>query len=206
MIPKIIHQIAPSDKTKWHPKWKECRESFKEKFSDHKIFLWYDTTPESFAKKYYPRFYDLVKGYPFMINKLDIFRIMLLHRYGGIYADMDVECHENFYEKLPDGFSTLQENQDTKFSFINCMMSSNKNNTTLLKVLENAKFIWKTATLSRRVLELNRENNPIKPNIARHVLLTTGSPILEKYKNEINTLSTEEFKDYITHYMTTWWK
>ena len=206
MIPKIIHQIAPSDKSNWHPKWEECRESFKEKFPDHKIRLWHDTTSEPFAKKYYPRFYDLVKGYPFMINKLDIFRIMLLHRYGGIYADMDVECHKNFYEKLPDGFSTLQEDQDTDFSFINCMMSSNKNNVTLLKVLENAKYIWRTQTHSRRVLELNHKSSPTKYNIAKHVLLVTGSPILERYKKEINTLSTEEFKDCITHHLTSWWK
>ena len=32
MIPKIIHQTAPADKSKWHPIWEICQNSWKENF------------------------------------------------------------------------------------------------------------------------------------------------------------------------------
>lgn len=32
VIPKIIHQLAPTDITKWHPLWSHCQNSWKNIF------------------------------------------------------------------------------------------------------------------------------------------------------------------------------
>ena len=36
--------------------------------------------------------WDLYRRYPEMIQRVDAARYMLLHHFGGLYADFDVEC------------------------------------------------------------------------------------------------------------------
>jgi mannosyltransferase OCH1-like enzyme len=40
-------------------------------------------------------------GYDQHIKRVDMARYFILHRYGGIYADMDFECLRNFFHDLP---------------------------------------------------------------------------------------------------------
>ena len=65
--------------------------------------LWSDEDLDSFVKSEYPDFYDCCYSqYPTTIQKIDAARPMILHRYGGIYADMDFEtCNSNWLRELP---------------------------------------------------------------------------------------------------------
>lgn len=50
------------------------------------------------VKKYYAEYEGLFFGFPHEIQRCDFARYCILHRYGGIYADMDYKCCKSFSE------------------------------------------------------------------------------------------------------------
>tara|TARA_Y100000591_G_scaffold225479_1_gene196595 strand:- start:177 stop:1679 length:1503 start_codon:yes stop_codon:yes gene_type:complete len=89
-IPKIIHQTWK--KKEIPDKMKFCVNSWKILNPDYKYMFWTDTAIESFVKKNYSKYFDIYSKLKKGIQKADLFRILVLHHYGGIYADIDFEC------------------------------------------------------------------------------------------------------------------
>lgn len=93
MIPKIIHQTW---KTKNIPdEWKDAVESCKQINKGFKYMLWTDETMDKFVKKNYPNIYKSYKSYKYQIQRCDVFRYLVLYKYGGIYLDMDIACKKS---------------------------------------------------------------------------------------------------------------
>jgi mannosyltransferase OCH1-like enzyme len=135
LIPKIIHQIAPKDETKWHPIWNECHESWKIQFPDFEHKLWNDQEDiNNFVEKNYKNFYQLYCAFPYKIMKINFARYCILHSYGGIYADMDVFCYKNFYDIIKEKSLWFNENKfgefyDSKiYKIENCLIASSLKN------------------------------------------------------------------------------
>ncbi len=100
-IPKIIHQIAPLDKSRWHPLWDKCHPTWRQCYLDFEHKLWSDQEEIiEFVKENYYDFYQLFLDFPVHIMRVDFIRFCMLHYYGGIYADMDMYCYKNFYNEL----------------------------------------------------------------------------------------------------------
>lgn len=99
-IPKIIHHTGPSDKSKWHPLWDICYQSFKDNFEDFQFMYWNDEDIDKIVEEFYPQYLDVYNMFPLHIMKVDFARFCILHKYGGIYADLDVFCYKNFYDFL----------------------------------------------------------------------------------------------------------
>jgi mannosyltransferase OCH1-like enzyme len=90
MIPARIHQIwmngdvpgrLATPAASWrtlHPDW-EYR-------------LWTAASLDEFVHAEYPKVWGLYRDYPEWIQRVDAARYMLLHHFGGVYADFDVEC------------------------------------------------------------------------------------------------------------------
>lgn len=130
MIPKIIHQIAPSNQDSWHPFWKKCQESWLSNFPDFEYKLWNDQEDiDNFIKQHYPKYYGLYRSFPVHVMRIDFVRLCILHHFGGIYADMDVFCYQNFYDELTEDFY-LVENLTDEFTtalYENPLMIAKKN-------------------------------------------------------------------------------
>ena len=102
-IPKIIHHIAPEDQKRWHPIWVDCYNSWKTNFleNEYQYILWNDDNDiDSLIKNDYSQYWETYKNLPLHTQKIDFARIAILHKYGGIFTDMDVYCYQNFYEEL----------------------------------------------------------------------------------------------------------
>ena len=98
MIPKIIHQTW---KTKDIPdNWKEAVKSCKTINNDYTHILWTDENMDKFVKEYYPYLHNLYKSYKYNIQRCDVFRYLVLYKYGGIYLDMDIICKKKITEFL----------------------------------------------------------------------------------------------------------
>lgn len=111
-IPKIIHQTAPADESQWHPAWIECQKTWKEKFPDYEYKMWTDEDIEELIKTKYEWFWPTYQGYSKKVRKTqDAARCIILYEYGGIYADMDYECIENFMDQIPDGKVSISEDR-----------------------------------------------------------------------------------------------
>jgi len=125
-IPKIIHHIAPKDRNFWHPIWKSCYQSWIDNFSqdEYVYMLWNDAEDiDNLVKNSYNQYWKFYKNLPYHIMKIDMARLLILHKYGGIYSDMDVFCYKNFFSNIK-GNITLMEASCRDEIVQNCLMSS----------------------------------------------------------------------------------
>lgn len=57
-----------------------------------KYCLWSLSDANKMISNYYPHYISLWNSFPHGINKADFFRYVLMHRFGGIYFDLDFVC------------------------------------------------------------------------------------------------------------------
>lgn len=108
-IPKIIHQQGPKDINKWHPDWMVYRKTWLKHFpeGEYQHMLWDDESIHKMVENDYqwllPYYDAMVKN----IMRYDVSRLLMLHKYGGIYADLDMKVHRNFYDQLKEGVPNI---------------------------------------------------------------------------------------------------
>ena len=182
IIPKIIHQTAPKDKTKWYPIWNKCHQTWLNLFPkpEYKHIMWHDEDLDTFVKNEFPFFYNnTYKLYNKNIKKIDSARYLILYKYGGIYADMDYMCIKNFYDILPQdkisiSESPYKENEELQ----NALMISPSNNSFWLDVIKLAE----------------------QRKYSYDILYSTGPQLLSavylQNKNKINVLPSQLFNPH----------
>lgn len=89
--PKIIHQIAlgNANLTKYEAAIHSCRYIH----PDWQYRLWTDENATAFISEHYPLVLPHYTRYPQNIQRANILRYALLHRFGGVYLDLDITCH-----------------------------------------------------------------------------------------------------------------
>jgi len=97
LIPKIIHLIyidfGTGKKLEENVKYLTCYNRFK----TLEIRLWDDQMSQELIDEYggiFKEYYDDVNNYKYNVKKCDLLRFLILHKYGGIYSDLD-----NYYIK-----------------------------------------------------------------------------------------------------------
>lgn len=141
-IPKIIHQIAPADKSKWHPIWEECQKTILLQFPqpEYEYRMWNDEEDlENLIKNDFPFFLEIFKEYPRKIQRIDIARYFILLKYGGIYSDMDFYFYKNFYNTLDVSKANITCSPWKDVEFLqNSLMASPKNCYAFLNIIDEA--------------------------------------------------------------------
>ena len=92
---KTVHQLGPADRRQWPKIWSACQRSWQGLARDNgmEYRFWSDDEATSFVREEYPDFYECCYSkYPKNIQRFDSVRYLILHRYGGLYADMDYEA------------------------------------------------------------------------------------------------------------------
>lgn len=90
IVPKIIHQTWKNENIP--EKWKLAQQSCRDMHPDYEYRLWTDDDAIQFIKSYYPWFLSTFLSYPHPIQRADAIRYFVLHKLGGVYIDLDVEC------------------------------------------------------------------------------------------------------------------
>ena len=54
--------------------------------------LWNDVDNARLVTDHYPELSNFYMSLPLFVNKLDFVRLLYLHRFGGVYVDVDYEC------------------------------------------------------------------------------------------------------------------
>ena len=91
-IPKIIHQIWFQGQKELPAKYIPFQQGWKDIHNEFKYILWDESKIASLLYKKYPWYYQIWSSLPYMIQKIDSAKMFILHEYGGVYADMDMEC------------------------------------------------------------------------------------------------------------------
>jgi UDP:flavonoid glycosyltransferase YjiC (YdhE family) len=103
MIPPLIHQIwhpfsaaaMPADWVRFSATWRRHHPGF-----EHR--LWGPAESRSFVAAQYPDFLAVYDGYAQPIQRVNALRVLLLHHFGGLCVDLDMECLRNV-QPLLDG-------------------------------------------------------------------------------------------------------
>jgi mannosyltransferase OCH1-like enzyme len=129
-VPKIIHQTW---KTTIVPEqWQSSVEKYRA-LTAHgfKYILWSDQDNRNLIRDHYPWFLEQYDKYEYGIQRADAIRYFILHRYGGVYSDLDIRPKASFvelyelYKKHPVSLpSTKQGNGFAGHIYSNCFMMS----------------------------------------------------------------------------------
>lgn len=171
-IPKIIHQTAPVDKSKWHPIWQICQNSWKENFPspEYSYKLWNDDDLHNLIKTDFPDYLQLYNDFGRdIILKIDFARYAILYKYGGIYSDMDFLCKKNFYNQLANNLIIVESSASSEI-VQNSLMASPPNDVRWLQVLDNCKNYYYTFI----------KENPNTKISGKYVIDITGPRLLSR--------------------------
>jgi hypothetical protein len=89
-IPRIIHQMWRDEHLP--PRWAACCETWKRHHPGWEYRFWTDASLREFVAKRYPDFLEVYDGYARPVMRSDAARYLLLDHFGGMYADLDMEC------------------------------------------------------------------------------------------------------------------
>lgn len=137
MIPKIIHHSAPKSKKLWHPVWEICLPTWYKNFpkQEYQHVMWDDSMIDDFIEDKFFKYYHAYTSFPFHIMQLDFSRICFMYEFGGIYADMDYYCFENFFNEL-NGKCFIVESPTQREIFQNSLLISEPKQAIWLELLE----------------------------------------------------------------------
>lgn len=206
-IPHVIHQIGPEDQATWHPIWKTCQQSIFHTFPDIEYKLWNDREDiDRVVYDHYYEFWNLYQALPVHIMKIDFARFCILHRFGGLYLDLDYFVYQSFFDQINQEVCLLGNNNlmYTDAVVENSLMYSSPNHPFWFQCLKNIKYAF------------IKFRNQFKPgeqwrsDISNSGVVnsTTGSKMLEftylqfKSKSSIQVLSGDTFNPIPCYYST----
>jgi len=129
-VPKIIHQQWKDDVVpegpfeEWHLLWKTL---YPEPEYEH--MLWTDESGRDLIKNEFPWFLEAYDGFYMNIQRADAVRYFVLHKYGGVYADLDYEpLTDRIWDHLPwDRVSLIESPYKINEMVQNSFMASTVN-------------------------------------------------------------------------------
>ncbi|KAK9846595.1 hypothetical protein WJX81_007358 [Elliptochloris bilobata] len=143
--------------SQWHPGWQ------------HRF--WDNAAAEALLEERYAWFLPTFHAYPRVVHKGDALRPFLLHAFGGLYLDVDVECFEAVDDSL-DGFDVVLQLED----------GGNKslNNAVMAGVPGHALWAKMQVLMHERAPFLLEKHNTTRSpeEMARAVLFATGPWLL----------------------------
>ena len=98
MIPKIIHQVYVKQKpdSVFPKEYERCQKTVFEHHPDFQYKLYNEHDMENVIQTHCPEYLEPWNKLPRMIMKIDIFRIMLMYIFGGIWVDFDYHFFKTF--------------------------------------------------------------------------------------------------------------
>lgn len=110
-VPAIVHQTAPQDRSRWHPRWTHCRKSWRKVCPgpDYEHRFWDDDDLRALVAEAFPEHLETYDGYEEHIQRVDFARAAMLYLHGGIYVDMDVEALKSPMRELAPGKISVVE-------------------------------------------------------------------------------------------------
>ncbi|MEO5760160.1 MAG: glycosyltransferase [Mesorhizobium sp.] len=90
MIPPILHQTWKTDTVP--ARFQDYVASWRRHHPDWTMMFWNDRMLLEFVAEHYPDFLPTFCNYASGVLRADAGRYLLLHHFGGVYADIDCEC------------------------------------------------------------------------------------------------------------------
>lgn len=157
-VPTILHQTWKTSDVPEH--WRAFARSWQQMHPEWEYRLWTDEDNRAFVAEHYPSFLSTFDAYTYGIQRADAVRYCLLHHFGGVYVDLDVECLQPVDALFADGgfFAVLEpEEQSRRLGqpalLSNALMASSPGHLLLEAVIARMIAGQRPGLLHRDVLE-----------------------------------------------------
>ena len=180
----IIHQVwfgvIPN---KWSARkafegLRKYRDSWLLKNPTWSYVCWDINRSYNLVKYYYPQHLEMYKKYPYDIQRCDAVRYFALHRYGGLYADMDYHCNRPWNEVNSNYLNDLYLVETP-----NRMGNEPHVSNSLMYSRNPGHVFW-----SRLFIELEQhQRTPIYYSRHMTIMYTTGPAIINRVYNRYKT-------------------
>lgn len=104
MVPQVIHQTwKVNEITFWI--FKRSQASIRTHLGHWQYRFWTDDDLDSFIRECYSAYHERWKALNKPIKKVDVARYFILHRFGGVYADLDfvfTDCIDSLFKDESD--------------------------------------------------------------------------------------------------------
>ena len=98
-LPLRIHQVFYNiNKDDLSQELQEAQQSWRLLNKQFNYTLWNESMVEELLREKYQYLEDLYYSYDRWIHKVDMARYLIIHQYGGIYADIDIECKSDMFK------------------------------------------------------------------------------------------------------------
>lgn len=92
MIPRIVHQIWWQGIDAIPPRYRRLREGWMRHHPGWRFECWDEAKSRELMRERYAGYYEMFDAYRLDIQRIDSIRYFILHAFGGVYLDMDMEC------------------------------------------------------------------------------------------------------------------
>ena len=166
-LPRIIHQTYKDEHLPSH--WLISRDNWLRYHPQWLYVLWTDEMLFELVNRYYPDFKEKFDSYPYFIQKVDAARVFMLHRYGGIYSDLDLAPQRSLEDLSWDNLREEVYLLSNQGRFTNMFMMSQQKAPFWNKVIE----------------EMRKPKIPWYLGVSRHfyILTTTGPFVIDRVAN-----------------------
>lgn len=140
-FPKMIHQSWKNDDIPYHIYKKHWVDSWKKNHADWEYLLWTDAKNEQLVRTHYPQLFEFYLSLTPPIKKADFCRFLYMHKYGGVYADLDFISLKNLsplLEKYDLVLGRMSPDNDY-YQIPNAFMASRPGNDFWLQIAIDAK-------------------------------------------------------------------
>ncbi|KNG85327.1 glycosyl transferase [Aspergillus nomiae NRRL 13137] len=90
-VPATLHHVHLGG-TALRPEWLAAREECLRIHPGWKTHTWDDTAANQFVREHFPELQDTWNSYPYLVQKVDALRYMILYIHGGAILDLDLVC------------------------------------------------------------------------------------------------------------------
>ena len=137
-LPRTIHQIAYYKSDDDIPKhWASCQEFWKDYNPEWTVKRWNQKMGDDLVKTEFAWLWDVYSSYSNIVQKVDMLRIMILYKEGGIYSDLDV-CAKKSLDELRGYEFAIPLTEPHGYS--NYLMLSRPGHPLLMHFLSNLRF------------------------------------------------------------------
>ena len=165
MIDKVIHLIWLQGFNKLPDRYNIILNNNKNVLYDYEFKYWDDNSIRDLLTTYYKTLYNIYDSCDIYQGKSDIARYCIIHKYGGIYVDVDFKFYKKIDIFLNKNFICIGFN---KFKIMNGFFGSIKNHTILENIINN---------LSENKQIINTFN----------ITFITGTVMFKKYIYKLNS-------------------
>lgn len=98
-FPRLLHQVF-LNYTALPVEWEYVSAVCEGRNPTLQYLYWDQETVEALIATDYPWFLDTYRTYRYPVQRADAARYFILHRYGGVYVDLDTRCRRSFFSLI----------------------------------------------------------------------------------------------------------